>query len=112
MEIAKDKKVILYTPSWRDYNYKKSVLDLDYTLDMSRMQQLLGEDYVFINKDHSMERNQLKNPNVITPPNTLEVQNLILLVDVIISDYSSIVFDGLAFDKPFYLFINDFDKYE
>ncbi|MEW5568639.1 bifunctional glycosyltransferase/CDP-glycerol:glycerophosphate glycerophosphotransferase [Rossellomorea marisflavi] len=112
MDIPEHKRVILYVPTWRDYNYKKSVLDLDYTLDISRMQQLLGEDYVFINKDHSMGRNQLKNPNVITPPNTLEVQNLILLADVIISDYSSIVFDGLAIDKPFYLFINDFDKYE
>ncbi len=47
MEIPEDKKVILYVPTWRDYNYKKSVLDLDYTLDISRMQQLLDEDYVF-----------------------------------------------------------------
>lgn len=76
------------------------------------MQQLLGEHYVFINMDYSMGRNQLKNPNVITPPSTLGVQNLILMADVIISDYSSIVFDGLAINKPFYLFINDFDNYE
>jgi CDP-glycerol glycerophosphotransferase (TagB/SpsB family) len=55
---------------------------------------------------------RLNDPSVITPSDDIEVQQLILISDFIISDFSSIIFDGMAINIPFYLYINDFDLYE
>ena len=111
LKIPAGKKVILYVPTWRDYNYKSARPDLSYMLDIPRLHSLLGDDYVFISKDHSMGHTPAKGESVIVPPAEIEVQYLILAADLIISDYSSIIFDCMAVDKPFYLFINDFERY-
>ena len=52
------------------------------------------------------------NSQVINPSSSVDVQELILISDLIISDYSSIIFDGLAINKKFLLYINDFEQYE
>ncbi|MEW9502878.1 bifunctional glycosyltransferase/CDP-glycerol:glycerophosphate glycerophosphotransferase [Jeotgalibacillus marinus] len=110
--IQPNKKVILYVPTWRDYNYKQKNLDLDYLLDIESLGNGLQDEYVILNKQHSMGKFTTNDQFVITPDKHIEVQQLILISDVIISDYSSIIFDGMAIDIPFYLYINDFDKYQ
>ncbi|MBN6885241.1 CDP-glycerol glycerophosphotransferase [Cytobacillus horneckiae] len=112
LNIPEDKKVILYVPTWRDYNYKIQVPDISYLLDINFLGEGLQNEYVFLNKQHSMGniRNE-ESEFIIIPNKNIEVQELILISDIIISDYSSIIFDGMAIDKKFYLYINDFDKY-
>ena len=112
LNIPENKKILLYVPTWRDYNYKAKNLDLSYLLDVEYLERKLGEGYVIIYKEHSMgSMRNTYNKNIIIPNNEIETQSLILISDVIISDYSSIIFDGLAIDIPFYLYITDFDKY-
>ncbi|MBD8025367.1 CDP-glycerol glycerophosphotransferase family protein [Ureibacillus sp. Re31] len=112
LNIPENKKVLLYVPTWRDYNYKSKNLDLSYLLKVEDLEQKLGDEYVIIYKEHSMGSKSYKhNKNIIIPDDELETQSLILISDVIISDYSSIIFDGLAIDIPFYLYITDFEKY-
>ena len=36
---------------------------------------------------------------VINPPNNIETQDLIIISDVVLTDYSSIIFDALTVDK-------------
>ncbi len=36
---------------------------------------------------------------VIIPPNNIETQDLIIISDVVLTDYSSIIFDALTVDK-------------
>ncbi|WP_217586473.1 bifunctional glycosyltransferase/CDP-glycerol:glycerophosphate glycerophosphotransferase [Lentibacillus saliphilus] len=104
-------KIILYTPTWRDYNYKSSNPDLDYLIDMDKLVEYLPNDYVILYKEHSMGKYQRYNNRVIIPSNDIELQHLILISDIIVSDFSSIIFDAMSVDIPFYLFINDFEKY-
>ena len=106
------KKVILYVPTWRDYNYKVSKPDLSYLLNVEQVVDQLNDEYVFLYKEHSMDKFKVRKEGIISPNDQTETQELILISDLIISDYSSIIFDGMAIDKPFYLFINDFDKYK
>lgn len=106
LNIPLNKKVILYCPTWRDYNYLSEDLDLSYILNISQLQKLLGEDYFIINKGHSF-LNDFENDF-----DQVETQQLLLISDIVISDYSSIIFDCIPVKKPFYLYINDFKKYE
>lgn len=109
--ISKDQKIILYVPTWRDYNFRQHNLDLDYVLDLDYLQELLGKSFVIINKNHYMANNNRNPETAIIPSEDIEVQNLLLIADVIISDYSSIIFDAMSVDKPFYLYIKDLEKY-
>jgi CDP-glycerol glycerophosphotransferase len=111
LNIPANKKVIMYAPTWRDYNYKTNNVDLSYLLDIHEVSEKLKE-YVIIYKEHSMGKQQRYNDNIIIPSDEIETQKLILISDIIISDYSSIIFDGMAIDIPFFLFINDFERYE
>lgn len=110
--IDSNKKIILYVPTWRDYNYKQKNPDFSYLLNLNGFSEKLGNNYVVINKSHSMEMKQKKFNNIIYPDQKTDTQELILIADLIISDYSSIIFDGLSVETPFYLYITDFDKYK
>lgn len=113
LNIPCDKKVILYVPTWRDYNFKEAQHDFSYLLDLKKLSENLQNEYVILNKQHSMEgKSQEQYELVLRPNEDIEVQELILISDFVISDYSSIIFDCLAIDIPFYLYINDFNRYE
>ena len=49
-----EKKLVLYLPTWRDYNYKiqKEEFDTSYLLDIVKLQSILGETYYVIYKYH------------------------------------------------------------
>src|SRR5690606_4490026 len=112
LAIPLEKTVILYAPTWRDYNYKTENLDLTYLLDVQKLEKSLNDDYVIVYKEHSLGKKKMFEGNIVIPDDDIETQELILISDLVISDYSSIIFDALAIDIPFYLFITDFEKYE
>ena len=109
--IPEDKKVILYLPTWRDYNYGRSEeeIDYDYFPNMDKIKSTVGNDYVIVSKNHVFLNN--KNKDSITNVTT-ETQELLLIGDYLISDYSSVIFDAFAIDLPVVLLANDFEKYQ
>ncbi|MGF7498952.1 MULTISPECIES: bifunctional glycosyltransferase/CDP-glycerol:glycerophosphate glycerophosphotransferase [Staphylococcus] len=114
--IPLNKKVILYAPTWRDYNYKKheSQKDKNYMVNLSALLQTLGEDYVLINKAHSMDSQPSWNTGshqILTVSNIMDSQELLLISDIVVTDYSSIFFDAIHIAKPFYLITKDLNKF-
>ncbi|WP_239747574.1 CDP-glycerol glycerophosphotransferase family protein [Mammaliicoccus sp. C-M11] len=114
--IPLDKKIILYAPTWRDYNYKlqEKLKDKSYLMYFNELLDELGEDYYIINKAHSMDTQPSWNTGltqVLTVNNKVETQELIMISDMIVSDYSSIFFDAIHINKPFYFLIKDFPEF-
>ena len=111
-EIPLDKKVVLYLPTWRDYNYQQAeaFFDLDYLLNLQELQEKLGDGYVIVYKDHSY----LSKPEKIAFKNYgfAETQELLLVADYLITDYSSVMFDAFAIEKPVLLYCTDIEKNE
>ncbi len=107
-----DKKIVLYLPTWRDYNYKteEGEFDISYLLDLDKLAEQLGEDYFVVYKDHAF----LSNSELVNYPNhdTAETQELLLMADYLITDYSSVMFDAFALDIPVLLYCRDFDRNE
>ena len=110
--ISEEKKIILYLPTWRDYNYDvdDKNFDLNYLLDLNELQKKLGDKFEIIYKDHVY----LSKPENVDFKNfySCETQELLLVADYLITDYSSVMFDAFAIDLPVIIYANDYEKNE
>ena len=104
-----DKKIVAYLPTWRDYNYglPDEEQDTGYVIDLEKLKSLLPDDYYLVSKNHTynVEESTIDNTD-------METQELLLVADYLISDFSSVVFDAFAIDLPVVLYVNDFEKYQ
>lgn len=100
-------EVILYAPTWRPYNDK-------YELDYEKFNNILIEiNQVLIVKEHPNSNKISKNnySNIIFDLYDVDIQDLLMLSDVLITDYSSITVDFSFLGKRTIFFCYDYDKY-
>lgn len=103
-----DKKVILYAPTWRE---DESDLVL---MDLGKFSEALADEYVFLIKMHGLsDRIEIDNGSFVYDVSDYEdTSKLLLAVDVLITDYSSIMFDFGLLNRPILLYMQDYDKYK
>lgn len=111
-----DKKVILYAPTFREYNrdFTLSVF-LKPPFDYDKWYQELGDEYVLLLTAH-YEVAKLMNvpenhPFIVNAFKYPHINDLILASDILISDYSSIIFDYSIIEKPIISYAYDYDYY-
>ena len=113
MPKAKDKKVILYAPTFRGHVATASSPD---RIDFERFCRELGNEYVIVCKHHPF----VKNPPIIPEElqhfardltKYLSIEDLLCCADICISDYSSLVFEYSLFEKPMIFYAYDYDNY-
>lgn len=110
--ILKEKKVILYAPTFRD----KELVDFDLHLDIAEMYEVLKDEYVVIIKLHPAVRNKLSYKDKYAEflydyslyPN---INDLFLVTDILVTDYSSVPFEFCLLNKPMIFFPYDLKKY-
>jgi len=106
-----DKKIVLYTPTHRENNNK---LPLDFDRLNDKLKQL---DTLLIVKLHPFilefySKVEEENYSNIFFHNAYgDIYPLLKYVDILISDYSSIVYDFLLLDKPIIFYIYDINEY-
>ncbi|GIH91380.1 CDP-glycerol glycerophosphotransferase family protein [Planobispora siamensis] len=106
--IAEGVRLVLYAPTYRDYDRKNASLKLN----LAEARRVLGSDHEFLIRGHSMQA----SPNVprglghdvTTYP---DMADLLLVADVLITDYSSVMFDFAATGRPILLFTYDLQRY-
>jgi CDP-glycerol glycerophosphotransferase len=110
------KKVVLYAPTWRDNQYYASGrYRFDFRFDLERAWQALGDDYVVLVRGHHHMADDVSagsRPgfafNVTRYP---DISELFLVSDVMITDYSSVMFDFAPTGKPMLFFTYDLEQY-
>ncbi len=100
---AKGKKIVVWAPTFRG-NAGDPQLCGEVEID-NAFEQL--ENCFLVKKLHPHFEN--KNPEKVTCD--IPSEKLFPVADLLITDYSSIVFDYLIYQKPFVLFAPDLDKY-
>ncbi len=104
-----DKKIILYTPTWRVRN------KFDMQLDLEKMREKLGDDYIILIRIHYFASSGYTIPadnKFIYDFNAYRsVEDLYLISDILITDYSSVMFDYALLDKPMLFFTYDLENY-
>jgi CDP-glycerol glycerophosphotransferase len=115
LNIPEHKKVILYAPTWRESNNKGLSYDLKPPIHINKWKKELGEQYVVLFRTHAFTTNvlNLKFDDFIRDTSTYEnLNHLLLISDILITDYSTIVFDFSILEKPFLCFGYDYKDYK
>jgi len=114
--IPDGKRVVLYAPTWRDNQYYASGrYRFDLRLDLDRAAQALGRDHVLLIRGHHHLANDVRagfHPdfarNVTAYP---DITDLLTITDVLITDYSSVMFDFAVTGRPILFFTYDLASY-
>ncbi|WP_287565318.1 CDP-glycerol glycerophosphotransferase family protein [Parabacteroides sp.] len=113
--IEKRKKVILYAPTFRESMVdEKGNFISSPPIDFDKWEQCLSFGFVVLFRAHSAVNkilNVQSNSFLIDVSMFDCLNDLMLVSDILISDYSSIFFDYSIMDKPMLCFAYDYDCY-
>ena len=114
--IPKDKKVILYAPTWRDDQfYEAGQYGFELDLDVNRLQEEFGDEYVLLLRLHYFIVDQLDLSKygdfTVDGSSYDDITDLYLISDMLITDYSSVFFDYANLKRPVLYYTYDLDKY-
>lgn len=114
--IPQSKRVILYAPTFREFSRAEDGRNaLGIPIDFSKWEAALGQEYVLLVTAHYEVAKLLdelpKNDFVINAFQYPVLNDLIKVSDILISDYSSIVFDYSILERPIFCYGYDYDSY-
>lgn len=111
--IKPNSRTILYAPTFRDWKTESVDTIMKRVLEISRK---LGEHDVLILRLHYLLSNLISGyelpSNVIEASNYPDAQELYLVSDILITDYSSTMFDYAILNRPVILYCYDYDEYK
>lgn len=115
--IPKDKKTILYAPTWRDdQHYGSGQYKFELALDFKLMKERLQDDYVVLLRTHHYISDHIDVSGlgdfVINLSSYDDISEIYLISDICITDYSSVFFDYANLKRPILFYTYDFDKYK
>lgn len=116
VDIDREKKIILYAPTWRQTDRQDVVVDVDELIDFKEnLERAIGaEKYQVLIKPHQHLYEMVKDDEKYKGklvPTSIDANELLSITDILVSDYSSIFFDYMATDKPILFYITDLEKY-
>lgn len=116
LNLPLDKKVLLYAPTWRDDEfYSKGNYRFTLQLDLQKMQDELGDEYIILLRMHYVIASQLDISEfkgfAYDYSDYDDISELYLVSDVLITDYSSVFFDYANLKRPILFYTYDLEKY-
>jgi CDP-glycerol glycerophosphotransferase len=113
--LPEGKKVVLYAPTWRDDKYyTRGKHKLDLHLDLRRMYEKLGDDHVLLVRRHPrvVDSVPIVGEDFVYDVSLYpEIMELFLITDVLVTDYSSMMFDFANTGRPMLFFTYDLESY-
>ncbi len=113
----KDAHFVIYAPTFRDdHNFK--VYDLDFEKILDAFEKKYGGKWFMFLRYHptvlmdSGLKNSIRSSKVINVSSYPDIQELLLISDAGISDYSSWIFDYMLRRKPCFIYASDYEKYK
>lgn len=119
----KNKKIILFAPTYRGKRAEDASYEFD-EIEFESLYQQLKEEYVIIFKWHPALYNNLKRKHILVYDESKykdffydmsekrEVNDLLFVADILVTDYSSVIFDYALLNKPIIYFMYDIEQYE
>ncbi|MFK4071083.1 CDP-glycerol glycerophosphotransferase family protein [Streptomyces sp. NPDC029674] len=113
--LPEGKKVVLYAPTWReDKQRHRGGFLLDLRIDLEKARHELGDDHVLLVRPHAHIVEPVPGAgdgfvwDVASYP---DIMDLLLIADVLVTDYSSVMFDFAVTGRPMLFFTYDLGHY-
>lgn len=116
---TRGKKIILLAPTYR--GTKVPLADYDMSkVPIKALQERFGEEYILITKLHPAAYNNmlLKGKKLgddsgfwLDVSDIRDINDILPVADILITDYSSVIFDWLLLDRPIIYYVYDKDEY-
>ena len=118
----KEKKMILFAPTYRGSDIHKATYDFSQ-LDWDAIYEKYKDEYVFVVKWHPALYNNLDMGKVDGPDFSKyngfyrdfsfyrDINELLVVCDTLVTDYSSLIFDYVLLNKPIVYFAYDLEEY-
>ncbi len=114
-EALHGRKVLLYAPTFRDNQHQGGGYRYTPQIDFQRLRDALGEDYVLLFRAHYLVASAFDFSeygdfmrNVSDYP---DINDLYLVADALITDYSSVFFDYAILGRPEIFYMDDLEDY-
>ncbi|MCC7553654.1 MAG: CDP-glycerol glycerophosphotransferase family protein [Methanobacteriaceae archaeon] len=110
---SKNKKIVLYAPTFRDTEKYNDVFKF---FDLNQFNELFSNEYIFTLRLHPKIKNFIskdlfKENNFIDLSDYENEMELLLIADILITDYSSIMVEFSILNKPIMFFTYDLEYY-
>ncbi len=114
--IADEVKVALYAPTFRD-NGNDGAYDIDVNRLLDTLERKTDDKWIFLIRLHPCfiwfkEPKFKYDSRVVNVTRYPDMQDLLLVSDILISDYSSTMFDFNLMHRPVFLYTNDVEDYQ
>lgn len=117
--LPKDKEIhfVMYGPTFRD-DHNFDVYDLNFMNTLKALEKRFGGEWYMLLRYHPSNvkeeylKNKIKSDRVLNVSDYADMQELMLISDAGISDYSSWMFDYMLRRKPVFVYARDYDKYK
>lgn len=111
----KDKKIILFAPTFRGKGQMSAYYPTD-KFNPNEICSALGDEYAIIIKLHPFCKEKYRieekyKDRIIDLSNADELNDLLFVTDLLITDYSSVVFEASLLDIPMLFYAFDLDEY-
>lgn len=111
----KDKKIIMFAPTFRGNGQQSAYYDME-ALNLQKLYEELHGEYIFLFKLHPFVKNDLSIPYLYKDfyydfSDYREINDLLFVTDILITDYSSVCFEFALLNKPMLFFGYDVEDY-
>ena len=114
LKIPDNAKTVLYVPTFRD-DGDTSCLNIDFEKLKNALENKFNCKYQILMRLHplvpSKEKSKIIKKDIIDAGIYPDIQELLLASDIVISDYSSCMFDFILTRKPVFIYASDIKKY-
>lgn len=113
LAIPEGRRVVLYAPTWReDQPRKGGKYAPDLHLDLEQARETLGDDQVLLVRRHYLVGGSVPDTDFVRDVSRHpDVAELLLISDVLVTDYSSIMFDFAQTGRPMLFHTYDLAHY-
>ncbi|MFJ9318019.1 bifunctional glycosyltransferase/CDP-glycerol:glycerophosphate glycerophosphotransferase [Streptomyces globisporus] len=113
LAIPEGRRVVLYAPTWReDQPRKGGKYAPDLHLDLEQARETLGDDHVLLVRRHYLVGGSVPDTDFVRDVSRHpDVTELLLISDVLVTDYSSIMFDFAQTGRPMLFHTYDLAHY-
>ena len=113
--MLKDKKVIMFAPTFRGNGQKTAHYPFEQ-LDVAKLYESFGEEYVIVMKLHPFIKDvpvwdEKYEDFILDLSHEREINDLLFVSDLLITDYSSVCFEYALLNRPMIFFAYDLEEY-